>query len=186
MKKLLAFSLLCAFMCLACARLDQFNQNMAQSQQRDAYVTLCQKYYATDNILEITRLGSALIISCLYYAPPLEKEAQSRFAQLPFFLNESIKWPRGQKIFVGIFSENFREEDFLKNKRFVPYLKIKNGTLIPVSEIKPYGRASKFIKDFFPVFNHWEHVFLLSFDTQGEPLEFVLKWAGGEQRILMK
>ena len=169
-----------------------------QSENLNQYMRTLKSALTVDDTFEWRTLSSGLIIRALPYAPAVSQAANQRFADDPTFQKEAGAWNRVSKrsaqpvvILMGIYIQDLAEKDITKLGRFRPRLKTADGRLLQPLEIKRYGRDSVFIRDHFPVFNPWEEVFLVKFnspDRRGpyaEPLEFVLEWPGGVQTLIL-
>jgi len=170
-----------------------------QSESLAQYMRTLQSALVIDDTFTWNTLSSALIIRALPYSPAVSQAAIQRFAHDPTFHKEADAWNLASKrnanppviILMGIFTPDLAEKDITKLGRFRPRLKTADGRLLPPLDIKRYGRDSVFIRDHFPIFNHWEEVYLVRFNSPtgsspySGPLEFVLEWPGGVQTLVL-
>lgn len=182
----------------ACSKGPFSPEAKQQAAERDRYLKVLQSALVTDDTFEWNSLSSALIVRALVYAPELAGAAEDRFRDDPTFHKEVSGWrhsPRGAAtppvvILMGIFAPDLKAQDITKLGRFRPRLATDDGRLMSPAEIKRFGRDSVFIRDHFPVFNPWEEVYLVKFDSPGRawssnPLDFRLEWPGGVQTLLL-
>lgn len=181
----------------ACSKGPFSPEAKQQAAERDRYLKALQSALVTDDTFEWNSLSSALIVRALAYTPELAGAAEDRFRDDPTFRDEVSGWrysARGAAappvvILMGIFAPDLKAQDITKLGRFRPRL-AAGGRLISPAEIKRFGRDSVFIRDHFPIFNPWEEVYLVKFDSPGRAwssgqLDFRLEWPGGVQTLLL-
>lgn len=178
----------------ACSKGPFSPEARQQSAERDRYLKALRAALVTDDTFEWKSLSSALIVRALPYSPAVAEEAELRFRDAPPFFQEVAGWSRSNRsgrplvILMGIYASDLKEKDIVKLGRFRPRLVSPDGRLMPPLEIKRFGRDSVFIRDYFPVFNPWEEVYLIKFASSGRaygPLEFRLEWPGGAQSLML-
>lgn len=186
--------------CLAACDKGPFSpEARRQSAVSDQYVKILQANLTTDDTFEWNTLSSALIVRILSYNQEVSQAADLRFASDKAFHTETAAWNRvpvrkaGQPVTVllGLFTQDLMAKDVIERKRFRPRLKTADGRILEPLEIKRYGRDHFFIRDHFPVFNHWEEVYLVKFKVSSRSAnnndrqEFILEWPGGIQTLIL-
>ncbi|MDR2946748.1 MAG: hypothetical protein LBV79_08390 [Candidatus Adiutrix sp.] len=183
---------------VACARGPFSPEARMQSQSATEYMMELGSALATNQSFEWNTLSSALIVRALPYTAAVAQAADRRFAADPAYQKETAAWKRPAKrgqaplvILMGLYTPDLAEKDITKLGRFRPRLKGADGQLWAPRDIKRYGRDAVFIRDHFPIFNPWEEVYLLTFDSPAgrypaETLDFVLEWPGGAQGLVVQ
>lgn len=163
---------------------------------REDYQALLNSKIKTDDVFNMKTLSSALIVKALLYSQDVEAEARLLFQGDPIFNRETSGWNQAPKdvygprvvVLMGLFAPDLGEKD-LAEGRFRPGLKTPGGRVLKAAEIKPYGRDSAFVRDYFPAFDPWEEVFLVKFNPpvsspySASQCEFILEWPGGLQTL---
>lgn len=164
--------------------------------QDERYLELLKASLVEDRVYSWNTLASAVIVRALPYSPQVAGAAEARYGDRPTFINEVGRWGRTSAfrpgapvvLLVGIYSPQLGEKDLTHLKRFRPTLLSADGRELEPLEIKRYGRHATFVTDYFPVFDHWEEVYLLKFPAparswQAGDLLFKLHWPGGTQQL---
>lgn len=165
----------------------------------ERYLTLLKSAAVEDRTYSWNTLASAIIVKALPYSPKVAAAAEHMHGGRPYFSNEVGRWGRNSAfnpgapvvILMGLYVPDLKEKDVTKLERFSPVLITGDGRELKPLEIKRYGRASDFIRDNFPVFNHWEEVYMLKFPApsrswQRGTLSFRLDWPGGAQDLKLQ
>ncbi len=163
---------------------------------REDYQAFLRSKIKVDEAFSLKTLSSALIVKTLVYSQDVEARAGLLFQGDPAFRRETSGWKgaapgpygSGVAVLMGLFAPDLGEKD-LAEGRFRPVLKTAGGRIIKAAEVKPFGRDSAFVRDYFPAFNPWEEVFLVQFNLPdvsadyASPYEFILEWPGGVQTL---
>ena len=92
-------------------------------------------------------------------------------------------------VLLGLLTQYITADDLIKLGRFRPTLVTSDGRVLTPMELKRYGRDAVFIRDHFPIFNPWEEVYLVRFDSSANRhpgrVEFRLEWPGGVQTLFL-
>jgi len=180
----------------ACGRGPFAPEARRQAAEQDYYMKVLQAALVSDDTFEWNTLSSALIVRALNYSGPVRAEAERRFAEAPPFRKDSAEWLRTPNrrsaepvvILMGLFTPDLKEKDIVSIGRFRPRLMTPDGKTIAPLEIKRYGRDSVFMRDYFPIFNPWEEVYMVSFPSAGlsaGTIDFRLQWPGGVQSLII-
>lgn len=198
---MLLIGAVCLLGLTACGKGPFSPEARQQEAEREQYLKTLQAALAVDDTFEWKRLGSALIVRALPYDADVKLAAEQRFAGSASFQKDVSQWMRPVKnsrgeptvILMGLFAPDLKENDLTKLDRFRPRLRTADGRLLEPVELKRYGRDAVFMRDFFPVFNPWEHVYMVKFAPSSGlsayyngQLEFVLQWPGGQQSLVLK
>ena len=168
------------------------------NQRDERYLALLKSHLVEDRVYSWNTLASAIIVKALPYSPTVAEAAEFMFGDSPYYHNEIGRWGRNSAfkagapvvVLVGLYTPDLKEKDVTKLERFRPMLMTADGRSLEALEIKRYGRASAFIGDHFPIFNHWEEVFMVKFPApskswQRGSLSFRLEWPGGSQHLTL-
>lgn len=166
------------------------------TEKDEKYLTVLKSALVEDRVYSWNTLASAVIVRALPYSARVAGAAEYMHGDRPFFYNEVGRWGRNAAfkpgapvvVLMGLYAPGLREKDVTKLERFRLRLAAPDGRLLEPLEIKRYGRASVFIGDHFPVFNHWEEVYMVKFPSPGSNwqsgrLSFQLDWPGGSQHL---
>ncbi len=169
---------------------------LAAANPREDYQAFLNSKIKADEVFNMKTLSSALIVKALLYNQDVEARARLLFQADPIFNRETSGWNRAPRdaygrgivVLMGLFAPDLGEKD-LAEGRFRPGLKTPGGRILKAAEIKPYGRDSAFVRDYFPAFDPWEEVFLVKFNSpdsspnSASQCEFMLEWPGGLQTL---
>ncbi len=179
-----------------CARGPFSPEVRRQSAELERYMNVLQAALVTDDTFEWNTLSSALIVRALKYSGPVRSEAEHRYAGAPPFEADTAQWLKPVRrsgrpivILMGIFTPDLKEKDITTLGRFRPRLMSPDGRAVSPLEIKRYGRDAVFMRDYFPIFNPWEEVYMLKFPSTGlsaGTLDFILEWPGGVQVLTLE
>lgn len=192
--RLIFLVLLAAALLSACGKGPFSPEAMRQSQERDSYLKLLKDHLIADDTFEWDTLSSALIVRILPYKGDVRRSAENRFFEAPPFKTETASWDKRRKngsaapviILLGFYNQSLKEKDITKDQRFRPRLQLPDGRVLTPFAIKRFGRDKAFIRDYFPVFNPWEEVYLVKFDPPARlngTVNFLLEWPGGTQSL---
>lgn len=168
------------------------------SQKDERYLAVLKSTMVEDRVYSWNTLASAIIVRALPYSPTVAQAAEYMYGDSPYYHNEVGRWGRSSAfkagapvvVLLGLYSPKLGEKDLTKLERFRPILMTADGRALAAIEIKRYGRASTFVQDHFPVFDHWEEVYMVKFPApakswQTGPLTFRLEWPGGTQNLTL-
>lgn len=169
------------------------------TEKDEQYLDLLRSAAVEGRAYNWNTLASAIIVKALPYSPQVAAAAEHMHGGRPYFSNETGRWGLNSAftpgapvvVLMGLYVPDLKEKDVVKLERFSPVLIAGDGRELKPLAIKRYGRASDFIRDNFPVFNHWEEVYMLKFPApskswQRGTLLFRLSWPGGAQDLTLK
>jgi hypothetical protein len=169
----------------------------ARAAAGDQYQALLTANMVSDETFKFETLSSAIILRVLRFSPAVEAAAAGRFSGDPIFSRETRGWSSvngtagpGVVVLMGLFAPDLAENDVVVGGRFRPRLQTPDGRVLAPAEIKRYGRDKNIIRDYFPVFNPWEEVYLVRFAPPAGTsfygdLKFRLLWPGGAQTLTL-
>ncbi len=168
---------------------------LLESSPREEYQAFLRTKIVSAKAFDFETASPALVVKALPYDRETEERAVSLFHADPLFSRETDSWnrvpPKGkgpvQIVLMGLFVPDLKEKD-IKNGRFRPALKTPEGRILRAADIKRHGRDSAFARDYFPVFDRWEEVFVVKFQMPAGALrpsqcEFMLEWPGGTETV---
>lgn len=198
LSRLLLISVLLVPLTCSCAV-----KNLTQATPLDEYKAFLKSGITKSKTIDMEALSAAVIVKALPFTQAVETRARLLFQADPIVTRELAGWRHNPKdkrqapfiVIMGLFAPDLGEKDITETGRFRPRLKTPGGgTVLDAAEIKRYGRDSVFMRDYFPVFDPWEEVFLIKFDpayslgifsTNPEHYEFILEWPGGAQILTL-
>jgi hypothetical protein len=157
--------------------------------KHQTWIDLLQNAKVSDKIFELT--DNADILPTLVDAQPLDDRTLTEACNLwgtdTRFREKLDSWLAKGRIvvIVGLYTKDLNNDDLIKNNRFSFTLRT-NGGLKTEPNNKELVKTI-FFKDYFPLFNPWQKVVALSFDSQWtqNPI-LVLDWPYGSREISLK
>lgn len=166
--------------------------DLANNSPREEYQAFLHSRVSTAKAIDLKTLSAGLVLKALPFSQNVESRGRLLFLGDPQFTAETAAWKRGGPIIIlmGLFTPDLGEKDVTATGRFRPALKTPDGAILKPLAIKRYGRDSVFMRDYFPAFDPWEEVFVISFDpgrSAGDfdpaAYEFILEWPGGVKTL---
>jgi hypothetical protein len=174
----LLFSFGCNFGPLEPGRKAIFNE-------RENWLELTKSRLVSDEVFYTTNKGdiSPVLINALPLSETILVRGKSLWPEDKHYKATLEKWfAKGQLVvLVGLYANNLKNDDLLKDERFRFYLE-QAGQKIASSNIQIANK--KFLADYFPVFNHWEIVLAVSFQASwGAEPRLNVQWPTGTRQL---
>ncbi|MDR0356120.1 MAG: hypothetical protein LBJ64_10375 [Deltaproteobacteria bacterium] len=154
--------------------------------RRVSWAELTSKAMVSDSIYDLTDAGDILPLTVR--ALPLTDPVLQRMRELwggdRRLMDKADEWLKAGRlvILVGIYTRDVTEDDLIKDRRFRLSLRA-DGSLKRTAD-KPELLKGSFLKDYFPIFNPWERVVVVSFPGQwNKNPVLILDWPGGSREL---
>ncbi|MDR2443610.1 MAG: hypothetical protein LBE31_08835 [Deltaproteobacteria bacterium] len=125
-----------------------------------------------------------VIIRALPLTGPILTKSGELWPRDPRFQKEISDWTKNGQfaVLVGLYTpELVGDDDFLKNNPFIVSLKADQKIIAPI-EVKII--AKNFLADYFPIFNKWEKVLIVTFPGPWSPTSSLsVSWPSGELEL---